>query len=154
MTLTSWNGGVRILGDREQFLGGLPQLFDEREMNPKAFTLSGHVTTFLEGLLQQGKVRSLEQGRCWTNGIRRIRDDDIVFVLVLWEELESIADEDSDFGVSENGGHVWEVLLGDSDDSFVDVTESDVLDGGVLENFTDNTTVSTTDDEDVAGVGV
>jgi hypothetical protein len=51
------------------------------------------------------EVWSFEQGSGRANRVGRIGDDDIVFVLVLGEELESITDENSDSGVFVAFGH-------------------------------------------------
>lgn len=123
-------------------------------MQPQAFTLGRHVPALLERLLQQGKVRSFEQARGRTDGIRGISDDDVVFVFVFRQELESITDEDGDSRVGEDGRHVRQVLLGNTDDGFVNVAKGDVLDALVLEDFTDDTAVSTADNEDVFRVRV
>jgi hypothetical protein len=123
-------------------------------VQPQAFTLGRHVSALLERLLQQGKVRRLEQGRGRTDRVRGVGDDDVVLVFVLGQELESITDKDGHARVREDGRHVREVLLGDTDDGLVNVAQGDVLDGLVLEDFTNDTAVAAADDEDVFRVRV
>lgn len=148
------NGGVGVFGDGEETLGGLPQLLDQGQVQPQGLSLGGHVTSLLERLLQQGKVRSFEEGGGRTNGVGRVGDDDVVLVLVLGQELEPVTDKDGNLGVLEDGRHVREVLLRDPDDGLVDITEGNVLDRVVLEDLSDDTTVTSTDDENVLGVRV
>jgi hypothetical protein len=73
---------------------------------------------------------------------------------VLGQELEPVTDKDGNLGVLEDGRHVREVLLRDPDDGLVDITERNVLDRVVLEDLSNNSTVTSTDDEDVLGVRV
>lgn len=148
------DGRVRILGDGEESLGRLPQFLDEGQVQPQGLSLGGHVTSLLQGLFQEGKVRSLEQGRGGSHGVRRVGDDDVVFILVFGQKLEPVPDEHGHLGVLEDGAHVREVFLGHPDHGLVDITQGHVLDGIVLQDLPDHTTVSTTDDEDVLGVRV
>ena len=57
-------------------------------------------------------------------------------------------------GVLEANGHAGEVLLGETDDSLIDVAQGGLLDAVVLDDLTEDTTVTTTDDQDLLGVGV
>lgn len=123
-------------------------------MHPDALSLGGDVSSGLQGLVEQGEVRGLEEGLGGSNGVGRVGDNDIVRVLVLGEELESVTDVDGDSGVLVASRHEGEVLLGDPDDGLVNVAEGDSLDRLVLEDLSDDTSVSSTDDEDVLGVGV
>jgi hypothetical protein len=114
--LTGGNGGESISDRWEELLASSPQLFDKRQVEPQAFSLSRQVTSLLQSILQQLEVWSFEQGSSRSNRVGRIGNDDIVLVLVLGEELESITDENSDSGILVALGHFGEELLGDSDD--------------------------------------
>jgi hypothetical protein len=61
---------------------------------------------------------------------------------------------DLDVGVLEADAHAGEVLLGDTDDSLINVAQDGLLDGLVLDNLTEDTTISTTNDQNLLGVGV
>ena len=50
--------------------------------------------------------------------------------------------------------HAGEVLLGETDDSLVNVAKDGLLDALVLDDLTKDATVTTTDNKDVLGVGV
>ena len=112
------------------------------------------MSTGLQGLVEEGEVRSLEQGLGRSDWVRRVGDDAVVGVLVFREELESVSDEDGNSWVLVAGRHVRKELLGHSDDGLVDITESDSLNGFVLEDLSDDTTISSSDNKDVLGVGV
>lgn len=86
-------------------------------MKPDTFSLSRDVSSLLQTLLQQGKVRCLEECLGRTNGVRRIGNDDVVFVFVLGKELEAIANVDGDSRVLVACRHVGEEFLRDSDHS-------------------------------------
>lgn len=116
--------------------------------------MRGDDTSFTEGVAQELEVGLLEQALGGTLRVRAVGDDDIELVLLVREELEAVADVDLDVGVLEANAHAGQVLLGDTDDGLVNVAENGLLDGVVLDNLTENTTVTTTDDEDLLGVGV
>jgi hypothetical protein len=105
--LTGRDGGVSVLGDREQCFGGLPQFLDQRQVDPQTLSLSAHVTTLAKSLFEEGKVWSLEQRSCGTNRVGRVGDDDVVRVFVLWKELETVSDEDGDLGERALGSRRW-----------------------------------------------
>lgn len=111
-------------------------------------------TTLAEGAAQQLKVWLLEEslgGALWVAGVG---DDDIELILLVLEELEAVADDSLGLGVVEANGHAGEVLLGEANDSLVDVAKDSLLNTVVLDDLTEDTTVTTTDNEDVLGVGV
>jgi hypothetical protein len=56
--------------------------------------------------------------------------------------------------VLEADGHAGEVLLGETDDSLVNVAEGGLLDTVVLDNLAEDTTVTTSDDQNLLRVGV
>jgi hypothetical protein len=111
-------------------------------------------TTLAESAVQQLEVWLLEEslGRAlWVGGVG---DDDIELVLLVLEELEAVANNGLGLGVVEANGHAGKVLLGETDDGLVDVAKHGLLDAVVLDHLTEDTTVTTTDDENVLGVGV
>lgn len=131
-----------------------PQLKKKTGLRRGLTTLGRNDTTLAESTAQQLKVWLLEEslGRAlWVGGVG---DDDIELVLLVLEELEAIADDGLGLGVVEANGHAGKVLLGETDDGLVDVAEYGLLDAVVLDNFPEDTTVATADDQNVLGVGV
>lgn len=111
-------------------------------------------TSLAKGRLQQLEVRLLEQGLGGTLGVGAVSDDNIELVLAVLEELEAVTNVGVGVGVLESNGHAGQVLLGNTDDSLVDVAQSSLLDGSVLDDLTEDTTVTATNDENLLGVGV
>lgn len=111
-------------------------------------------TALTESRVQKLEVGLLEEALSGTLGVRAVGDDDIELVLVLLEELEAVTNVGVGVGVLEANGHAREVLLGETDDSLVDVAQGGLLDGSVLDDLTEDTTVTTTDNENLLGVGV
>ena len=73
--------------------------------------------------MKELKVWLLEEGLGWALWVRRVGDDDVESVLEVLQELEAIADVDLDVGVVETSSHVWQVLLGETDDGLGFVSE-------------------------------
>lgn len=119
MRLTGGYGSERVFSDGEELVASLLELLDERKVVPDALCLSRDVTSFLQSLLQQLKVRLLEQRLGGTDGVGRVGDDAVVLILVLWQELEAVSDEDLDSGVGVALSHEGEELLRNTDDSLV-----------------------------------
>lgn len=134
-------------------------------------TLGRNDAALAKGVVEELEVRLLEEALSRTLGVRRVRDDDIKGVLVVVEKLEAVANVDSGLGVGETSSHLGEELLGDAGDSLlrvttlfiascnvethlVNVAENSLLDAIVLDNLAENTTVTTTNDEHLFGVGV
>lgn len=86
-------------------------------MDPLAFSLRGDGPSRCEGVVEELEVRFLEKRLGGANGVGRVGDDDVVCRFVLLQELEPISDVNRDARIGEEGGHVGEVLLGDTDDS-------------------------------------
>lgn len=105
-------------------------------------------------VVKQLEVGLLEQALGGALRVRGVRDDDVEGVLVVVQELEAVADVDLHLGVLEALGHAGQVLLGEADDGLVDVAEDGLLDALVLDNLTEDTSVTATDDQDLLGVGV
>lgn len=80
-------------------------------------TLCRDDTTLLEGAEEELEVWLLEERLGWSLWVGGVGDDDIELVLVVVEELESVADVDLDLRVLVADGHAREVLLGETDDS-------------------------------------
>lgn len=117
-------------------------------------TLGGDDTAIAEGLAEKHEVRLLEEALSRTLGIGAISDNDVELVLVVLQELKAVTDVGGSVGVLETNAHAGEVLLGDTDDGLVNVTQDGLLDGLVLDDLTEDTTVTTTNDEDLLGVRV
>lgn len=148
------DGSVSVLNNGEDLLAGLLEVRDDLEMEPNALALSGDDTLLSEGLVKKHKVGLLEERLGGTLGVRRVSDDDIKGVLVLSKELETIANVDSDTGVVESSSHLREELLGNTGHSLVNVTKNSLLDASVLDDLTENTTITTANDKDLLGIRV
>jgi hypothetical protein len=116
--------------------------------------LSGNDATFAERAIEELEVSLLEEGLGGAFRIAGVGDDDVKFALLVLEELEAIANNGRSLGVLEADRHAGEVLLGETDDSLIDVAEDSLLDAVVLDNLTEDTAVATTNDQDLLRVGV
>jgi hypothetical protein len=116
--------------------------------------LGGDDTASAEGIVEELKVGLLEERLGGTLRVGGVGDDNIELILVVLEELETVTNVGVGVGVLEADGHAGQVLLGETDDSLVNVAESGGLDGLVLDDLAQDTTVTTTDDENLLGVGV
>lgn len=117
-------------------------------------TLGSNDAAIAQSIMEKLEVRLLEEALGRALGIGRVGNDDVEAVLVVVEELEAIANVHLGLGVAETLGHVGQVLLGQADDSLVNVAENGLLNAIVLHNFAENTAVTATNDEDLLGVGV
>ena len=116
--------------------------------------MSSNNTALAQGIVQKLEVGLLEKSLGGTLGVGGVSDDNIELVLVVLEELETITNVGGGVGVLEANGHARQVLLGETDDSLVDIAENGLLDGRVLDDLTEDTTVTTTDDKNLLRVGV
>jgi hypothetical protein len=117
-------------------------------------TLGSNDTALAQGRVEELEVGLLEEAFGGTLRVRAVGDDNIELVLVLLEELEAVTNVGVGVRVLEANGHAREVLLGETDDSLIDVAKGSLLDGGVLDNLTEDTTVTAADDKDLLRVGV
>jgi len=117
-------------------------------------TLGSNDTAVAESVTEKLKVGLLEKALGRALGVRGVGDDNIELVLLGLEELEAVADVGLDLGVLVADAHAREVLLGEADDGLVNVAQNGLLDGCVLDDFAQNTAITTTDDEHLLGVGV
>lgn len=117
-------------------------------------TLRGNDTTFAEGAMEQFKVCLLEKGLSRTFRVAGVGDDDVKLALLVLEELEAVANDGGSLRVFEANGHAREVLLGETDDGLINVTKDCLLNTIVLDNFTEHTAVTTTDNQDLLRVRV
>jgi len=117
-------------------------------------TLRGNHTTFSQSVIQQLKIRFLEERLCGSFRVRGIGNDDIKLVFLVLEEFESIADVHFDGGVLEANRHARQVFLGQANDGFVNVAEDRFFDGLMLHDFTEDTAISTAYHKDLFGVGM
>lgn len=124
------------------------------QKNREHTTLSSDDTALTESVVEELEVALLEESLGGTIGVGGVGDDDVELVLVVVEELEAIANVGLGLGVVEATGHGGEVLLGETDDSLVNVAEGGLLDTVVLDDLTENTTIATTNDKNLLGVGV
>lgn len=104
--------------------------------------------------MEELEVRLLEQALGRAIRVGGVGDDDIKLALLLVEKLEAVANVGLDGRVLVANSHTREVLLGETDDSLVNVAEDGLLDRLVLDNLTEDTTVTTTNDKNLLGVGV
>ncbi len=117
-------------------------------------TLRRDYASFPQCPEQQLEVRFLEQTLRRTLRITRIRNYDIEFVLLVRQKFKAIANVHRDVGVLETNRHARQILLGEPDNGFIDVTKDGVFDGGVLNYFAKDTPVAAADNEDAFGVRV
>lgn len=148
------DGGVGVLGNGENVLARLLEVLDDGEVQPDVLGLGGDDTLLGQSIVEQLKVGLLEERLGRALGVGGVGDDDIKGVLVLGQELEAIANVDLDTGVVKANSEAREVLLGDTGDGLVNVTEDSLLDALVLDDLAENTTVTAADDEDLLGVRV
>lgn len=142
------NGSVGILNDREDFLAFFLELGNEWQVEPLILGLGSNNTTVFQGSIEKLKVRFLEQRLCWTFWVTAISDNDIEFVLAVSKELEAVSNEGFDSWVLVSNGHSREIFLADANDSFVDVAKNGFLDRLVFDHLTENTAVTTANNED------
>jgi hypothetical protein len=117
-------------------------------------TLCGDDTTFAEGAIEELKVSLLEEGLSRALWVAGVCDDDVELALLVFEELEAVANDGLGLGVLEADRHAGQVLLRETNDSLVNIAENGLLDAVVLDNLTEDTAVTTTDDQDLLRVGV
>ena len=116
--------------------------------------MGGDNTAIAQSIAQELAVGLLEEALGGALGIGAVGDDDVELVLAVLEELEAITNVGVGVGVLEANGHAGQVLLGNTDDSLIDVAQSSLLDRGVLDDLTEDTAVTATNDKDLLGVGV
>jgi hypothetical protein len=117
-------------------------------------TLGGNDTAFAERAVKQLEVWLLEKSLSGALRVAGIGDDDVKFALLVLEELEAVTNDGGGLGVLEADRHAGEVLFGETDDGLVNVAESGLLDTVVLDDLTEDTTVTTADDQNLLRVGV
>jgi len=133
--------------------------------------LCGNDTPLLESSVEQLEIWLLEQALCWSLWVRRVGNDDIECVFEILQILETISNVNFHLGVLEANGHSGEVFLGETDDSLhirsahgarheaiqtdlVNVAQGGLLNTVVLDDLTQNTSITTTNDQDLLGVWV
>lgn len=117
-------------------------------------TLGGDDSALSQRTVQELKVWLLEQALSWTLRVGAVGDDDVELVLAVGKELEAVANVGLDGWVLVTDGHAWQVLLAKTDDCLVNVAEDGLLDTLVLDDLTEDTSVTTADDEDLLWVWV
>jgi len=142
-----WDRGVGVFDIWEDFFAVLLELGDQWEMKPLVLGLSSNDSAFLQSTKEKLKVGLLEQALSWSLWVGGVSDDDIKFILIVIQELEAISDVDLDLWVLIADGHSWEVLLGETNDSLVNITQDSFLHTIVLDNFPENTTITTANDQ-------
>lgn len=111
-------------------------------------------TTLFQGSKEKLKIRFLEQRLCRTFWVTAVGDDNIKFIFAISEKLKAVSDVDVDCGVLISNGHAGQVFLADSNDSFVNVAKDGLLDGLMLDNLTEDATITASNDQDGLWVGV
>jgi len=142
-------------------------------------TLGGDDTAFTESIVEKLEVWLLEQSLGWSLWVGRVGDDNVECILVVVEELEAVANVDLDFWMLVGHGHVWEVLLGETNNCLfvvaawsahlvlakvyikrtivsylINVAENSLLYTLVLDNLSQHTAVSTTNDQHLLWIRV
>ena len=80
-------------------------------------TLSGNNSTFAKCTVEELEIGLLEESLGGTLWVAGVGDDDIKLVLLVLEELESVANNGLHLGVVETDRHAGEKLLRKTDDS-------------------------------------
>lgn len=111
------DGGEAVLDDREELGASFLEGLDEGKVNPQALSLGRDGTTLLKSFLEELEVRRLEKRLGGTDRVRGVGDNNVVFVLVLGKELETVTNVNLNSRVLVAVGHEREPLLRDSDDS-------------------------------------
>lgn len=127
---------------------------DEFEMEPDALSLSTEDTILSEGLLDEGEVSLIEESRSGSSGIRRVGDDNVELVLVLLDELETVTDVDLNAGILITDSGVGQELAGSINNDLINLADVELLNGRMLGELTKDTSVTSTDDQNLLGVGV
>jgi hypothetical protein len=113
----------------------------------------------------------LEQTLSWSLWVRGVGDDDIKGILVVIQELEAISDMYLNLGVLEANRHAREELLREANNGLkgnsamrgshgnklmylVNVAQYRLLDTVMLDDFTQHTSIATTDDQNLLWVGM
>jgi hypothetical protein len=108
--------------------------------------------SLLQRAEQQLKVRLLEQTLRRALRVAGVSDDNIELILPVREELEPIPHERLRLRMLEPDAHARQVLFAYADNRFINIAEDGLLDRLMLDDFAENTAVSTADDKDVLGV--
>lgn len=127
---------------------------DELEVEPDALGLSSEDTVLSEGLLDEGEVSLIEEGGGRSSGVRRVGDDNVELVLVLLDELETITDVDGDALILVSDGGVGEELAGGINDDLINLADVELLDGRVAGKLTEDTSITSSNNQNLLGVGV
>jgi hypothetical protein len=148
-TGVSGDGSVGILNNGEESAAESLDLLDKRKMEPHAFTLGGDDTIVGKSVLHELEETLLEQGLGRSNGVGRVGDNNIKGVNLVFQVRETVANVNVNLGVLETNGHVRQVLLGNAGNSFVDFAENNFLNTFVLDDFTEDTTITATNNKDL-----
>jgi hypothetical protein len=142
----SRNGGVSVFNNGEKGTAEGLDFLDEGKMEPHAFTLSRDDTIVGKSVLHELEETLLEQRLSRTNGVRRVGNDNIKGVDLILQVRETVTNVNVDLGMLETNGHVRQVLLGDTGYSFVDFAKHNLFNAVVLDDFTEDTTITTSND--------
>jgi hypothetical protein len=145
----SGDASVSIFNLRVKILTEILDLSNERKMEPHTFTLSGENTLLGKSILQKLEEIRTKERLGGTIGIRGISNNNIILVGLILQEFETITNVDLDLGVLETNGHVGKILLGNTRNSLINVNKSSFFNTLVLDNFTENTTITTTNDKNL-----
>ena len=78
--------------------------------------------------MQQLKVRLLEKALGWSLGVAAVGNDNIEFILLVCQELESVSNMYGDIGMLEADAHPGQVFFRQTDDRLVDVANDRCFD--------------------------
>jgi hypothetical protein len=148
-TGVSGDGSVSILNNGEESAAESLDLLDERKMEPHAFTLGGDDTVVGKGVLHELEETLLEQRLGRANGVGRVGDNNIKGVDLVFQVRETVTNVNVNLGVLETNGHVGQVLLGNAGNSLVDFAKNNFFNTVVLDNFTEDTAVTTTNNKNL-----
>lgn len=148
-TGVSGDSSISVLDDGEESAAESLDFLDKRKMEPHAFTLSGDDTIVGKSVLHELKETLLEKRLGRTNGVRGVSDDHIKGVDLVLQVRESVTNVNVDLGVLETNGHVGQVFFGNTGNGLVDFAKDNLLNAVVLDNFTEDTTITTTNNKDL-----
>jgi hypothetical protein len=148
-TGVSGDGSISVLDDGEESAAESLDFLDKRKMEPHAFTLGGDDTIVGKSVLHELKETLLEKRLGRTNGVRGVSDDHIKGVDLVLQVRESVTNVNVDLGVLETNGHVGQVFFGNTGNGLVDFAKDNLLNAVVLDNFTEDTTITTTNNKDL-----
>lgn len=112
-------------------------------------TLRADDATLTEAFPHEQEKLVLEERFGRTNWVAGICDDHVILARIVPEICESIAHVHIDFWVFKSNSHGGEVGLANANNAFVNLDQGNRLYRGVLDNLTQDTAITATNDKDL-----